>query len=165
MITPVAAVERQDRLERLPLDATHESRVVPEMALVQSLVIVVVAATVFGVNWGNWPATLAGLVVFAVVSAGFGMLLGSMLRSVSLAENLGSFIALGLAMLGGAMFGGGGGLPVPHAWAVEAFEKIMLQRAGIADIVTELGVLALYAVTLIAIAAVLFRRALTQTHA
>jgi len=127
------------------------------IAFLQSLVIVLVAAFVFGVAWGNWPATLAIVGLFAATAAGAGMLLGSLGRTEQMATGIGVFVALGFAMLGGSM-GGPASVPVPHAWANEAFDRVMLEGAGLADIGGELGVLALYAVGFLAIAAVVFRR-------
>lgn len=129
------------------------------VALTQSLVVVIVAALVFGVDWGNWAATSATLLLFAVVAAGAGILLGSVMRNDQTALALGIFLALAMGMLGGLM-GDGAGITefVPHTWANAAFNKIMSQGAGIADIATELGVLAGFALGFIGLAALAFRR-------
>ena len=133
------------------------------VAISQSMVIVVVAALVFGVDWRNWPATLAVLIAYALAAAGAGMLLGSLVRSAQLAESLGTFIALGLGMLGGLM--GGGGLPVPQGWADEAFQSILVQGAGLTDVAAPVGMLLLYAAAFMGIAAPALRRSLTRSGA
>jgi ABC-2 type transport system permease protein len=49
----------------------------------------------------------------------------------------------------------------PHAWAIDAFGEILGKSAGVAQILTDLGVLAAYAIAVTAVATVLFRRKLT----
>ncbi len=81
-----------------------------------------------------------------------------------LAESVGVFVALAFAMVGGSM-GGTASMHVPHTLANEAFDKVTVDSAGIADIGMELGVLALYAVAFIGIAALVFRKTVTGSHA
>lgn len=133
------------------------------IAFVQSLVIVVVAAVVFGVRWGDWAATVAIVVAFAATSAGAGMLLGSIFGRAQLAESVGVFVALAFAMVGGSM--GASSLPVPHAFANGAFDEVVVNGAGLTTILPELGVLAMYTAVFLAAAAFLFRRTITGSHA
>jgi ABC-2 type transport system permease protein len=140
------------------------------IVLFQGLFIVIAALLLFGVNWGNWPAALAIVVVFALVGTGAGLLIGSLFRSEQQAGGISIGLALALAAFGGSM------VPLeifsdsmrraahvtPHAWANEAFETLILHNGGIGDITTELGVLLAMAAGLIAIAVVVFRRALTR---
>ena len=130
------------------------------IALVQSLLIVVVAALVFGVDWANWPAVLAVLVAFSLVAAASGVLIGSLFRSSQLASNVGTFVALALAIVGGLMGGVPG--PVPHGWATIALDEIMVARGGFGDISNELGSLAISAFALVVLASVAFNRSLTR---
>lgn len=130
------------------------------IALTQSLLIAVVAAVVFGVDWANWPAVLVILLAFSLVSAASGILIGSLIGSSQLASNLGTFVALALAIVGGLMGGVPG--PVPHGWATIAFDEIMVARGGFGDISNELGSLAISAVALVVMASVAFNRSLTR---
>jgi ABC-2 type transport system permease protein len=140
------------------------------VVLFQGLFIVIAASLLFAVNWGNWPAALAIVVAFALVGTGAGLLIGSLFRSEQQAGGVAIGLALAMAAFGGSM------VPLeffsdsmrqaahvtPHAWANEAFETLILHNGGIGDITTELGALLAMAVGLIAIAVVLFRRALTR---
>lgn len=70
------------------------------VALLQGLVIVVGSALLFGVDWGDPVAAAVLLVVFCLVGAGAGMLLGSALESDQQAGSLALLLGLGLAALG-----------------------------------------------------------------
>ena len=53
----------------------------------------------------------------------------------------------------------------PHAWAIEALNRVQATGTSPAGVATELGILAAYAVVLLTVATVLFRRTLTRTPA
>ena len=139
------------------------------IALFQGVVIVVVTALLFGVDWGDPVATGAVVVAIAAVGTGAAMLMGSVLENANQAGSLGVFFSLVLAALGGCM------VPLevfpgtmrtlahvtPHAWAIDAFGEILGDGAGLRAVLPNLGVLSLYAATLLALATVLFRRRLT----
>lgn len=140
------------------------------LALVQTAIIVIVGALAFGVDWGDPTAAVALTVVFALVGSGAGLLLGSALDSQNTVGSASAPIALVLAAIGGCM------VPVevfpeglrtvsqitPHYWALEAWKSLMFDGAGIADIGTELAVLAMFAVGLISASAVVLRRSLVS---
>jgi ABC-2 type transport system permease protein len=48
----------------------------------------------------------------------------------------------------------------PHAWAIDAFRDLTLRDESIAGILPELGVLAAFAIVLLALATVRFRKAI-----
>lgn len=48
----------------------------------------------------------------------------------------------------------------PHAWAMDAFRALLFENASLAEILPELGVLAGFAVVLVALAVYRFRRLL-----
>lgn len=139
----------------------------------QGLLIVVVTAVLFGVDWGDPVATAAVLVSFALVGTGAAMLMGSVLSSAQQAGSLGIFFGLVLAALGGCM------VPLevfppamrtvahvtPHAWAMDAFGDILGRAGGVGDVAIELGVLLAYAAALLGVAVALFRRRLTASPA
>jgi ABC-2 type transport system permease protein len=138
------------------------------VAALQGVFIVVAAAVLFGVNWGDPLGTAAVLTLFALVSTGAAMMFGAVLGNEQQAGALVPF-GLALAALGGCM------VPLevfpdtmrriahvtPHAWANEAFEDLTQHGAGVADILPQLGVLAAFAVVLLSLGAVLLRRTLT----
>jgi ABC-2 type transport system permease protein len=106
----------------------------------------------FGVDWGNLPAAIAVLAAFAAVGAAAAMLTGAVFDNDEQASGIAVIIGLGLAALGGAM------LPVelfsdtmltiarfiPHYWAIDALAEVVRRDGTIADIGTQLGVLALF---------------------
>ena len=139
------------------------------VAMVQGVFIMLGSLFAFGVNWGSPVAASALLIAFAAVGAGGGMLLGSVLDNDEQGASLGVFLGLGFAAIGGAM------VPIeifpetmktvahftPHAWAIDGFSDLIRHDGGLADVLPEIGVLALYAVGLLAAAAYLLRRKLT----
>lgn len=139
------------------------------VALVQSIFIMLGALAVFGVNWGDPVAAIALVVMFSVVGSGAGLLMGSLFSNDQQAGSLGVFVGLGFAALGGCM------VPIelfsstmqtvahitPHAWALDGFAELVRRGGTIADIGTELGVLAVFAVVLLSIATLRLRTVLT----
>ena len=137
--------------------------------MVQGVFIMLGSLFAFGVNWGSPVAASALLLAFAAVGAGGGMLLGSVLDNDEQGASLGVFLGLGFAAIGGAM------VPIeifpetmktvahftPHAWAIDGFSDLIRHDGGLADVLPEIGVLALYAIGLLAAAAYLLRRKLT----
>jgi ABC-2 type transport system permease protein len=139
------------------------------IALFQGVLIFVGTLVLFGVDWGDPAAGIAIVVLFALVGTGAAMLMGSSLHNAEQAGALGVFIGLAFAALGGCM------VPIeffppfmvtvahftPHAWALDAFDEILREGGTVADIGPELGVLAVFAAALMAIATVAFRRRIT----
>lgn len=139
------------------------------IALLQGVFIVAAAWLLFGVRWGDWPATFAVLIVFSLVGTAAGMLIGSLFTNDQQASGIGVMLGLGLGALGGAM------IPLeifpesmrrvahvtPHAWGMDAFSEIF--RGGtIGDITTELGVILAMGAGILAIAIYFFRRSITH---
>ena len=73
------------------------------IALVQGLIIILASALIFGVDWGNPAGAALVLIVFSLVGAGVGMLLGSVLNNDQQAIPVALLLGLGLAALGGSM--------------------------------------------------------------
>jgi ABC-2 type transport system permease protein len=139
------------------------------IALAQGLIIMVATALVFSVGWGDPLAAGVTLLVFCLVGAGAGMLLGATLTNDQQAVAVSLLLGLGLAALGGSM------VPLeifpdtvrtvahvtPHAWANDAFAELIRRDGGLGDILLELGVLAAYAACLLALASWRLRRVIT----
>lgn len=138
-------------------------------ALVQSTIIILLGAAVFDVAWGDPLGAALVVVLFASVSSAVGLLVGASVSNPEQAQAIGTPIAIGMGMLGGSMW------PLdivpeamrvvghltPHAWAMDAWIKLVYDDAGVADIALELGVLAVIAATLGVLAARRLRVALT----
>jgi ABC-2 type transport system permease protein len=141
------------------------------IGLVQALVIVFGSALLFGVRWGQPIGVVAIVVLFGLVASGFGIFVGTNFRNEQQAQGISLLLGLGLAALGGCM------VPLelfsptmrdvahitPHAWANDAFDKLIAGGASIGAILPQLGVLAAYAVVLLALASWRLRRALVAT--
>jgi ABC-2 type transport system permease protein len=139
------------------------------VAMVQGLFIMIGSLVMFAVNWGDPLGAAAVLILFCAVGAGAGMLAGSTFANDQQAGSFGIFASLGLAALGGCMmpldFFSGPMRTVahftPHAWGLDAFTELIRYDGTIADILPELGVLAGFAVALVAVASWQLRRTLT----
>jgi len=140
------------------------------VVLVQGLYIMIGSLIIFSVNWGDPFGAAAILIMFSAVGAGAAMLIGTVFRNAEQAGGVGVMLGLGLAALGGCM------LPLqlfsptlqrvahitPHAWAVDAFAKLVQEGGGLVAILPELGVLAAYAAVLLLIASWRLRVVITR---
>jgi ABC-2 type transport system permease protein len=138
------------------------------VAILQGLIIFGVGWLVFGVDWGDPPAALLLVTVFALVGTGVGMLLGAVLRNAEQATSIGPPVGIALGMLGGCMW------PLaivpepmrvvghlfPQAWAMDAFIALIAKDAGLAGITRQLAVLAAFAAALLVLATWRLRKAL-----
>jgi ABC-2 type transport system permease protein len=140
------------------------------LALFQGVFIVVASSAFFGVDWGDLVATTAIAGVFAFVCAGAAMLIGVVARNASQAGALGPALGMGLGLLGGAM------VPVevfpeimrtisrvtPHAWAIDGLRAVAIRDAGLIGVLPHVAVLMAFAVVLLGLATVQFRRTATS---
>src|SRR5690606_20856365 len=119
------------------------------VALAQSLLIIVVSALLFGVEWGD-PFGVAVVVgVFCLVATGAAMLVGAFVRSPQQAPAIGPPLGIVLGMLGGCLWPREvAGEPLntigylfPHAWGMDALLTLTQPGAGIADVWTEVAVI------------------------
>lgn len=137
-------------------------------AVVQGLIIVVIGAGLFGVDWGDPLGVAVVLVLFSVVSAGAGVLLGTLARTEDQTTAIGIPAAIGLGMLGGCMWPlevvgdtmRAVGHATPHAWAMDALVVLVFDGGGVVDIIPELAVLTGFAGALLWSAGLLLRRRL-----
>jgi ABC-2 type transport system permease protein len=143
------------------------------IALGQGVLIVIGSLLLFGVDWGNVFTTSVIVAVFAACATGVAMLMGSVLQNAQQTGAFGVFLGLVLAALGGAM------VPLeifpptmatiahltPHAWAIEALNEVQATGTSPAGVATELGILAAYALVLLTVATIMFRRTLTRAPA
>jgi ABC-2 type transport system permease protein len=139
------------------------------IAMVQGLFIMLGSLIVFGVDWGDPIGSASLLVSFALVGAGAGMFLGSMLRTEQQAIGLGILIGLGMGALGGCM------VPMeffsstmrtvahftPHAWAIDGYAELVRRGGGLIDVLPYVGILLAYAAVLLGLASWRLRRAIT----
>lgn len=140
------------------------------VAMVQGLYLILATLIIFQVDWGDPVAALILLIVFSLVGAGAGVLMGSVFSNDQQAGGVGVVLSLGLAALGGCMF------PIelfsptmqtvahftPHAWALDGYAELIRRGGGLGDITLELGVLLAFAVVLFMLAAWRLRVAITR---
>ncbi|WP_112237752.1 ABC transporter permease [Kribbella monticola] len=139
-------------------------------ALLQSALIIGTGSLLFGVSWGNLPAAIALVVTWALVGTGAGMLSGAVFKTPDQASAIGPVVGIAFAMLGGCMWPleivpetvRTVGHATPHAWAVDAWITLLSRAGGLADIATDLAVLAGFAAGMLGLAAVLLRRRLSS---
>ena len=139
-------------------------------ALTQGLYIIVLTLAIFSVNWGDPIGAMLLLVALSAVGAGAGMLLGATFRNDQQAGGVAVVLSLGLAALGGAMFPSELFSPTmqriahltPHAWALDGYAELVRRGGTTVDILPELGILVLYAVVLLGLAAWRLRVAITR---
>lgn len=139
------------------------------LALVQSALIVGIGAVAFGVGWGDPPAAGVLVLVWALVSAGAGVLCGTLFRTPEQANAIGPAVGITLGMLGGCMWPlavvgstlRSVGHLAPQSWAVDAWTALLSRHGGLGAIGRELAVLAGFAALLLVLAAVRLRRGIT----
>ena len=140
------------------------------LAAVQGAIIMVGSTLLFGVGWGSPAASVLLMLMFALVAAAAGMVVGTFARTVQQAMGFGLLAGLGLAALGGAMmpleFFSPAMLVVahftPHGWAIEGFTTLLRHGGTLLDVLPQLGVLAAYAAVLFGLAVWRFRVTLTR---
>lgn len=130
------------------------------VVLIQGIYILLATTLMFQTDWGNLIGAAAILLMFGAVGAGAAMLFGTLFRNDQQAAGVGVITGLGLAALGGCM------VPIeifpsamqtvakftPHAWAIDAFSELQRRDGTLVDILPQLGVIALFAAALIAVA-------------
>ena len=139
------------------------------VALLQAVIIILGSLLFFGVDWGNALGTAAVVIAFCLVGTGAAVLLGSLFSNEQQAGPVALLLGLGLAALGGSM----APLEVfpktartiahvtPHAWANDAFSKLLNHGGDLGSVLPQVGVLLAFAGVAITFATWRLRRVLT----
>lgn len=130
------------------------------IALLQSAILLGLGVLSFGVDFGNPVAVAVLVVVYSVIAGAAGMLLGGIAKTPGQAVAVAVPAGIVLGMLGGTMWPLSVVGPLmarighltPQAWAMDAWNQIINDGAGLAGIATELAVLTGFAVALSALA-------------
>lgn len=126
-----------------------------------AVMITVLAALVYDVEWGSLAVLGSVIVLFGLVSAGASTLIGALFDEPDAAVSVGIPVGIGMAALGGCMFPlflapeamqVAAKILTPHAWAVDAILGTAYDGKGLGQLWTNLAVLALWAVVLTALA-------------
>lgn len=137
------------------------------------LLILYLTASLFGYNATGsvFIALIPGLLT-AVFAIGLGILIGSFSRRVDTATNLGTMVSIVLGFFSGSFINGIGKVfefelwgriwqfndLIPSKWGTVAIEKILTENKGIADIQTELLILAISGIVLLALSIVVYQK-------
>lgn len=137
------------------------------IAAIQSLIIVIGSALLFGVDWQSPAAVAALCAAMGLVGAGAALLLAQFGRTEQQVAGVGLMLGLSMAALGGSMvplhFFPGTMRTIafaitPHAWMNDALWSVLVDGEGLGGILLQLGVLIAAGIVLLAIAARLMVR-------
>lgn len=163
----LVGMRREGVLRRVLAGPTTSAQVVAGLgsawfclALVQSVVVLLVGALAFGVEWGDPVAAAALTLCFALVGAGAGLLVGALFDDPDRVSAVGPPVGIVLGALGGCM------VPlevfppvmaaiartVPHYWAMTAWQRLIFDGEGLEAIVGPLLVLIGFGVTFLVLA-------------
>ena len=137
-------------------------KMLPNFVLAILQMVVIVAASLIllplvgqeAPTLGNSPLGLALVTILvAICSTSLGVLLGALCRTESQVGGISSVFLWVAGMVGGAFipafvlgdFLNAIGKVVPHYWAMQAYNDLMLRGGGVTDILLELGILAGFA--------------------
>lgn len=123
--------------------------------LLQIAVLLGLSTLVFRVSLGSSPAGLVAVSLAAAASAtGLGVLVAALARTQAQVGAIATILLLTLAMLGGCFVPRWVmpewlqtiGLLTPHAWAVDAFQALMVRGAGLLEVLPKVAALSSFAV-------------------
>lgn len=140
------------------------------LGLMQAAILLAIGVLAFRVDFGDPVAVGALVLVWTALAAAVGMLIGALARTAEQVVAISVPLGIGLGMLGGSMWPLSVVPPfmrtiahaTPHAWANDAWVKVIDDGAGIGGIGVELAVLVTLTAALAGIAVVVLRRALSR---
>ena len=126
------------------------------IAMLQAAILLGLGVWVFGIDLGDPVAGGLLVIIYGVIAAAAGMLLGAVVRTPGQAVAIAVPAGIVMGMLGGCMWPlsvvgpvmAGIGHLTPQAWAMDAWNLIINDGAGVAGIAAQLGVLLGFAVLL-----------------
>jgi ABC-2 type transport system permease protein len=133
--------------------------------LAQLIILVLVSALLFGINWGRPFDVLVLILAIVAGATGWGTLLAAVAKTPTQVSSIGMALMLAFGILGGSFFGGVQ-LPLPmeilskitpNAWGLDGFVSLAL-GGTLVNILPSLGGLLAMAVILFGVAVLLFRR-------
>jgi ABC-2 type transport system permease protein len=134
--------------------------------LVQIVLMFTVGVLVFHLKLGNAPLALVVISVLTSLAAtGLGMMVTGFVRTQEQANSLGVLLGVILSVVGGMMvpayvmpvFMQKLALVTPHAWALSAYQDVIVRGMDLPQILPTLGVLSLFALGFWAIAILRFK--------
>ena len=122
--------------------------------LIQIALMLGGSSLLFGMSLGRSPAGLVAVSLAVAASAtGLGVLMAALVRTEAQATGLTVLLLLTLAALGGSFVPRFVmpawlrtlGLITPHAWALEAYQDLLVRGYGLVDVLPKVGVLTAFA--------------------
>ncbi len=122
--------------------------------LVQVTLMFTVGVLVFHLNLGNSPLSLVVIsLVTSLASTGMGMMMTCFVKSLEQANSVGTMLGVVLSVVGGMMvpsyvmpeFMQKLSLFTPHAWALSAYQDIIVRGLDLPRVLPNLGILGLFA--------------------
>jgi ABC-2 type transport system permease protein len=122
--------------------------------LLQIAVMLGLSRLLFGIDLGTSPAGLVLVSLAAAATAtGLGVLVAALARTDAQVGAISTILLITLAVLGGCFVPRWVmpewlqtlGLLTPHAWAVDAYQALMVQGAGLAEVLPAVAVLVVFA--------------------
>lgn len=135
------------------------------VVLVQTVIILVVGALLFGIDWGAFLPVAVLAVIGPLVAAGLAMFIGSLSKTLAQEGAIGSGIFLVLALLGGNFTGafssGGVGQVLrritPNGWLLEGWDTVM-RGGSVSDIWLQILVVLAFSAFFFGVAVSVLRR-------
>ena len=134
--------------------------------LIQIMLMFAVGVAVFRMNLGNDPLAMVVISVFTSLAAtGLGMMVTCFVRTQEQAGSLGTLLGVVLSIIGGMMvpayvmpdFMQKLSWATPHAWALSAYQDVIVRGMNLPQILPSLGVLSLFALGFWGIAILRFK--------
>jgi ABC-2 type transport system permease protein len=134
--------------------------------LIQIVLMFTVGVLVFHINLGHAPLALVVIsVITSLAATGLGMMVTGFVRTQEQAGSLGTLLGVVLSMIGGMMvptyvmpvFMQKLALATPHAWALSAYQDVIVRGMDLPQILPTLGVLSLFALGFWGIAILRFK--------
>ncbi len=134
--------------------------------LLQIAIMLGASHFMFGLDLGSSPSGLIAVSVAAAATAtGLGVLVASLAHTEAQIGGLTTLLLLAMSALGGSFIPRFVlpdwlktiGLVTPHAWALDAYQDLIVRGYGLAEILPKVGVLAAFALVFFVIGAWRFR--------
>jgi ABC-2 type transport system permease protein len=134
--------------------------------LIQIVLMFAVGVLVFRMNLGHAPLAMVVIsVITSLAATGLGMMVTGFVRTQEQAGSLGTLLGVVLSIIGGMMvpayvmpdFMQKLALATPHAWALSAYQDVIVRGMDLPQIIPTLGVLSLFALGFWGIAILRFK--------
>ncbi len=132
--------------------------------LLQVSVLIGLSALLFGLSWGSPFGVMLLIVTAAAAATGWGLLVASIASTPAQISTIGTTLMLSFGILGGSFVPINQAGPLlqtlskltPNAWALDGFASLAA-GGGLTDLAVPLAALTIMAITLFAIATLIFR--------